>query len=53
MNNRELIHYKIFSGFENVIAFTSTKQTFETENPRFTGDTVEIYENNRDLLAEN
>jgi YfiH family protein len=52
MNNRELIYYKIFSGYENVIAFTSTKQTFETENPRFTGDTVEIYENNRDLLAE-
>lgn len=50
--NRELIYYKIFSQNENVIAFTSTKQTFETENPRFTGDTVETYENNRILLAE-
>jgi YfiH family protein len=49
--NQELIYYKIFSGFENVVAFTSTKQTFETRNPRFTGDSPEIFENNRILLA--
>lgn len=50
--NKELIYYKIFSGYENVIAFTSTKQTFEIQNPRFTGDSPEIFENNRVLLAE-
>jgi polyphenol oxidase len=50
--NHELIYYKIFAGFENVVAFTSTKQTFSVVNPRFTGDTKDIFENNRVLLAE-
>jgi hypothetical protein len=50
--NQELIYYKIFSGFENLVAFTSTKQTFQTKNPRFTGDSKDIFENNRTLLAE-
>jgi YfiH family protein len=50
--NQDLIYYKIFSGFENVIAFTSTKQTFDAPNPRFTGDSPEIFTNNRILLAE-
>lgn len=49
---QELIYYKVFSGYENVVAFTSTKQTFEIRNPRFTGDSLEIYETNRALLAE-
>ncbi len=50
--NKGLIYYKIFTGFENVVAFTSTKQTFETKNPRFTGDSPDIFERNRVLLAE-
>jgi hypothetical protein len=50
--NQGLIYYKIFRGFENVLAFTSTKQTFETKNPRFTGDSSEVFEQNRILLAE-
>jgi hypothetical protein len=50
--NQGLIYYKIFRGFENVVAFTSTKQTFETKNPRFTGDSPDIFERNRILLAE-
>ena len=50
--NQELIYYKVFSGFENVVAFTSTKQSFKTRNPRFTGDSPEVFENNRILLAE-
>lgn len=50
--NQGLIYYKIFRGFENVLAFTSTKQTFETKNPRFTGDSTDIFEQNRILLAE-
>ena len=49
---KELIYYKAFSGYENVVAFTSTKQTFDTNNPRFTGDSPEIYIQNRILLAE-
>lgn len=49
---QELIYYKIFSGCENVIAFTSTKQSFDTYNPRFTGDSTEIFKKNRELLAE-
>jgi hypothetical protein len=50
--NQDIIYYKIFRGFENVVAFTSTKQTFETKNPRFTGDSPKIFEQNRILLAE-
>ena len=50
--NKELIYYKIYAGFENVVAFTSTKQTFEIKNPRFTGDSPYIFERNRVLLAE-
>lgn len=49
---KELIYYKAFSGYENVIAFTSTRQTFDTNNPRFTGDSPEIYSQNRIRLAE-
>lgn len=49
--NNNLIYYKIFSGFENVVAFTSTKQTFDIKNPRFTGDSPDIFANNRVLLA--
>ena len=49
---QELIYYHIFSGYENVVAFTTTKQTFESRNPRFTGDSPEIFTNNRILLAE-
>ena len=50
-NNQELIYYKVFSGFENVVAFTSTKQTFDIQNPRFTGDSQNIFEKSRILLA--
>jgi YfiH family protein len=50
--NQGLVYYKIFRGSENVVAFTSTKQTFEKSNPRFTGDTPDVFEQNRILLAE-
>ncbi len=50
--NQELIYYSIFAGFENVVAFTTTKQTFNRNNPRFTGDLPSIFENNRILLAD-
>jgi len=51
-NIQELVYYKVFKGYENVVAFTSTRQTFDTKNPRFTGDSSEIFERNRILLAE-
>ncbi len=50
--SQELLYYKVFSGFENLVAFTTTRQTFHSQNPRFTGDLPEIFENNRILLAE-
>lgn len=46
------IHYNIFSPYQNLVAFTSTKQSFDTENTRFTGDSPEIYTENRKQLAE-
>lgn len=49
---QKLIYYSIFSGYPNVVAFTTTKQTFESPKPRFTGDSTVIFENNRLLLAE-
>jgi hypothetical protein len=34
-NNTSLIHYKVFESFKNVFAFTTTKQTLDIENVRF------------------
>ena len=46
------IAYKIFESHKNLVAFTSTKQSFQTERTRFTGDSPEIYTENRTQLAE-
>ncbi len=46
------ISYNIFAPYQNLVAFTSTKQSFDTENTRFTGDSAEIYIENRKQLAE-
>ncbi len=51
-NNNNLIHYKIFQPFKNLTAFTTTKQTFQSHNPRFTGNTDLVYRSNRFQLAE-
>lgn len=50
-NNHNFIQYKIFEPFENLVAFTTTKQTLSVQNPRFTGDSSEIFEDNRIQLA--
>lgn len=50
-NTHNFVHYKIFEPFENLVAFTTTKQTFSFQNPRFTGDSPEIFKNNRTQLA--
>ncbi|HSH19648.1 MAG TPA: peptidoglycan editing factor PgeF [Draconibacterium sp.] len=53
MDNRNgFIYYKIFEPFENLVAFTTSKFTLQVKNPKFTGDTRDIYENNRQMLAE-
>ncbi len=50
--NNHLIQYKIFESFKNLQAFTTTKQTINEANSRFTGDTLETFENSRTQLAE-
>ncbi len=44
--------YKIFEPFENLLAFTTSKQTFDIQHSRFTGDSPELYINARKSLAE-
>lgn len=51
-NKNGFVHYKIFEPFKNLVAFTTSKLTLQVKNPKFTGDTYDIYENNRQLLAE-
>jgi len=46
------IAYKIFEPHSTLVAFTSTKQSFDSEKTRFTGDSPEIYTENRKQLAE-
>ncbi|HKJ80314.1 MAG TPA: laccase domain-containing protein, partial [Prolixibacteraceae bacterium] len=43
--------YKIFQQFNNIIAFTTTKQSLQTSLPRFTGDKETIFGENRNQLA--
>ncbi len=47
-----LNHYSIFLPYKNLLAFTTTKQMLEKEAPRFTGDSPEIFIENRDQLAK-
>lgn len=49
---QNFITYSVFSGYKNLVAFTSTKQSLPTEKTRFTGDSPEIYALNRELLAQ-
>jgi len=50
MNN--LLEYQIFQPYKNLLAFSTTKKTFEAQSPRFTGDTPEIFIENRQQLAK-
>ena len=47
----KLIQYPIFQPYQNLVAFTTTKQSIEEEAVRFTGDEPSIYQNNRMQLA--
>lgn len=48
----EFIQYKIFKSFENIVAFTTTKQSLKNKTPRFTDDTIIDFEDNRVELAK-
>lgn len=48
----QLVHYKIFESFNNLLAFTTTKHTLNANSPRFTGDSESTYKPNRILLSE-
>lgn len=50
--NNGLIHYSIFESYKNLLAFSTTKKAFKNEAPRFTGDTEEIFQANREQLAK-
>lgn len=47
-----LVQYKIFEPFENLLAFTTTKQTLIEKNPRFTGNSSAIFKKSRQQLAK-
>lgn len=49
--DNELVSFKIFKPYYNLVAFSSTKKTFKQHSPRFTGDTPEIFIENREKLA--
>ena len=49
--NNNFIRYKIFKRFKNLQVFTTTKQSLDGVNPRFTGDSINIFENSRKELA--
>ena len=51
-DKNNFVAYKIFESYKDIVAFTSTKQSFATEKTRFTGDSPEIYTENRKQLAE-
>jgi len=49
--NNNFIQYKLFESFKNLRAFTTTKQSLTEENPRFTGDSSELFKNSIKQLA--
>ena len=51
MNNSPLIFYDIFRSFNSVLAFTTRKSTLNHAAPRFTGDSVAVFSDNRKQLA--
>ncbi len=51
MDNKNFVRYKIFQEFANIEAFTTTKQSFQKDRVRFTGDEETVYFNNRKELA--
>jgi YfiH family protein len=48
---QNLVQYKIFENHKNILTFTSTKQTLNNLNARFTGNSTEVFQENRNELA--
>ncbi len=51
-NKNQLVSYSLLNRFENLLAFTTTRNTFSSFNLRFTGDFDEIIKSNRIELAK-
>ena len=51
-NPGHFLKYQLFESHPNLVAFTTTRQTLKTENPRFTGDLPDVFLYSRTLLAE-
>ncbi len=50
MDNKLILH-PIFEPYKNLVAFSTTKKSLEHPAPRFTGDSSEIFTENRKQLA--
>ncbi len=50
--DKNFVTYKSFVPFGNVLAFTTTKKSISETTPRFTGNSDEVFINNRKLLAD-
>ncbi len=48
----KIIRYPIFQSFDNVLAFTSTRESTSDGKARFTGDRESVFTHNRQELAE-
>jgi YfiH family protein len=49
--DKQLFLYPMFEPHKNIIAFSTTKQTFLHPAPRFTGDSPDVFTENRKKLA--
>lgn len=53
MNDKNgFVLYEIFAPFEEIIAFTTTRQTLSYKNVKFTGDSQDIFHLNRQVLSK-
>ena len=49
--NKQLVLYPMLNSHKNIIAFSTTKQTFRHPAPRFTDDSPDVFTENRKELA--
>ena len=52
MDNKNITTYRLFNGFTNLLAFTTTKQSIAERTPRYTGDSPTQFLNSRKQLAK-
>lgn len=51
-NHRDILYHKAFASFNNIVAFTTVRQTVKDLKPRFTGENISQVVTNRKELAE-